>query len=118
MESFGDSTCDFNSKTCFVDYEISVPSSVCEVEFKVTAWVLTPAKWNEVGEYTWGPEDRATPSPATKRPPLTYAMMDDGTGGQSWTLMADDGVNDVLDMSTPRTQAFYWDIDQALWAPM
>ena len=28
--------------------------------------------------------------------------------------MADDGVNDVLDMSTSRTQAFYWDIDQGV----
>ena len=45
-------------------------------------------------------------------------MMDDGTGGQSWTLMADDGVNDVLDMSTSRTQAFYWDIDQGVVGTM
>ena len=113
VESFGDSTCDFNSKTCFVDYEISVPSSVCEVEFKVTAWVLTPAKWNEVGEYTWGLEGSCDTQSSYEATPFSlYAMMDDGTGGQSWTLMADDGVNDVLDMSTSRTQAFYWDIDQ------
>ena len=99
VESFGDNTCEFNSRTCAIDYEISIPSSICEVEFTLTSWVLTPAKWNDVGEYTWGLEGSCDTQSSHEASPLSlYALMDDGTGGQSWTLMADDEVDDRLNM--------------------
>ena len=90
------------------------PLQHLRVEFTLTSWVLTPAKWNDVESTPGAWRALATRSQATKLPLSLYALMDDGTGGQSWTLMADDGVDDELNMPASRTQAFYWDIGQGV----
>ena len=112
--AFSDKECDYGQTSCLDSYQINIPSHVCDVDFDVSAYVLTPHQWLHVGEET---REMVGDCDGTDGDPQSvmslYAMMDDANGGQSWTEVHDDGVNDVLNMSASRTQSFYWDIDDS-----
>ena len=112
--AFSDKECDYGQTSCLDSYQINIPSHVCDVDFDVSAYVLTPHQWLHVGEET---REMVGDCDGTDGDPQSvmslYAMMDDANGGQSWTEVYDDGVNDVLNMSASRTQSFYWDIDDS-----
>ena len=111
---FSDKECDYGQDNCLDSYQINIPSHVCSVDFDVSAYVLTPHQWLHVGEETFemvGDCDGNDGDPQSVM--SLYAMMDDATGGQTWTEVYDDGVYDALNMSASRTQSFYWDIDDS-----
>ncbi|OUW12852.1 MAG: hypothetical protein CBD24_04340, partial [Euryarchaeota archaeon TMED164] len=111
--AFSDKECDFGHASCFETYQLEIPSHICSVDFEVSAYVLTPYQWMQVGEEKIEMVSDCDGNDGDQQSVLSlYALVADDTGWH-WIEVYDDGVNDVLNMSASRTLSFYWDIDDS-----